>query len=71
MAAQFNNNRSVWEATALYWAQLYAKAPGTPNPQYTEAFNKLNAMGFERQKALASLSQHNWDTEAALQYLFN
>jgi len=71
VAAQFNNNRQIWEETALYWAQTYAAAPGSPKASFTAAFEKLRSMGFDKQKSLASLSQHNWDTEAALQYLFN
>lgn len=71
VAAQYNSNRRMWEATALYWAQLFAAAPGNPNPQFKAAYDKICQMGFEKQKGLASLSQHNWDTEAALQYLFN
>jgi len=71
VAAQFNNNRGVWRDTALFWAQQFAEAPGKQNDSYTEAFKKLCSMGFDKQKSLASLSQHNWDTEAALQFLFN
>jgi len=71
VAAQFNKNRACWEATAKFWAQYHANAPGTLNAAYKDSFDKVVAMGFDSQKVLASLSQHNWNTDNALQFLFN
>jgi len=71
VAAQFNKNRACWEATAKFWAQYHANAPGQLNAAYKDSFDKVVAMGFDSQKVLASLSQHNWNTDNALQFLFN
>jgi hypothetical protein len=46
VAAQFNKNRACWEATAKFWAQYHANAPGQLNAAYKDSFDKVVAMGF-------------------------
>jgi len=71
VAQQYTSNRAMWQSTALFWAQQFAGAPGAKNDKFLSNFNKVVEMGVDRKKALDALSQHNWDMDAAVKFLFN
>ena len=71
VAQQYTSNRAMWKSTALFCAQHFAGAPGTKNDKFLSNFNKVVEMGVDRKKALDALSQHNWDMDAAVKFLFN
>ncbi|XP_039256819.1 ubiquitin-conjugating enzyme E2 K-like [Styela clava] len=69
VAKQFKDNRHIFNKTALYWAQHFAKAPGKKEESFEKQIRTITEMGFFQSDALQALSAHNWNMESAIQYL--
>uniref|UniRef100_A0AC35THM1 E2 ubiquitin-conjugating enzyme n=1 Tax=Rhabditophanes sp. KR3021 TaxID=114890 RepID=A0AC35THM1_9BILA len=71
VAKQFMASKEMFNETAKFWAQYYANAPGTPDPEKSKMVSKLIDMGVSDDQAISALSSQNWNLGKATEYLFN
>lgn len=71
VAQQFMQDRGMWKRTSLFWAQHFANAPGKKDDDFEKAFLKVIEMGVDSKKALDALSQHNWNMDNAVKFIFS
>uniref|UniRef100_A0A1I8A965 E2 ubiquitin-conjugating enzyme n=1 Tax=Steinernema glaseri TaxID=37863 RepID=A0A1I8A965_9BILA len=71
VAKQFMENRDMFNATAKFWTQFYAKAPGEKDADMLGKIQKLVTLGVSTEKALSTLSCNSWDLEKATHYIFD
>lgn len=69
VAKQYKECRIIFNQTAKYWAQHFAKAPGRKDHSCEDKLRKVMEMGFFQSDALQALSAHSWNVECAIQYL--
>jgi ubiquitin-conjugating enzyme (huntingtin interacting protein 2) len=68
VANQFKSQRTLFEQTARYWANVYADAP-TSVPQMDAKVAQMVAMGFRESEVRDNLSWNEWDVSKALEKL--
>lgn len=59
------------QATAKYWAQEYAEAPGQRDQIMAQKVQNLKDMGVSQADALSALSCNGWDVSRATEYVFS
>ncbi|KAH7731584.1 ubiquitin carrier protein [Aphelenchoides avenae] len=85
VASQYTNKRPLFEvglpqnacpialfkATAKFWAQEYAGAPGEKDLDKCSKISKIIAMGVDRVTAVQKLSNWGWDVSKATEEIFS
>ncbi len=66
MAKQYKTDKKLFEQTAKYWTENFAKESKTGHP---EKIKTLLEMGFGEDLATEALERYNWDEQLALNYL--
>lgn len=68
VAGQFKSNRSLFDLTARYWANVYAHSPHAV-PEMASKVAQLVSMGFNENDARDTLSWTGWDITRASEKL--
>jgi len=70
VARQYQDNKTVFTATAQHWATVYAGS-NYQNPQFDTMMKQLRDMGIEEGAARVALSSCAWDMQRATDQLFS
>jgi len=70
VARQYQENFTIFKATAQYWAATFAGSP-YKNPDFDKMLRQLRDMGVEEGAARVALSSCAWDLQKATEQLFN
>eukprot|EP00092_Neocalanus_flemingeri_P034958 GFUD01038038.1.p1 GENE.GFUD01038038.1~~GFUD01038038.1.p1 ORF type:complete len:200 (-),score=44.83 GFUD01038038.1:1116-1715(-) len=70
VARQYQDNFSIFKATAQHWATCYAGS-NYKNPEFDTMLRQLKDMGIEEGAARVALSSCAWDMQKATDQLFN
>jgi len=71
VAKQCLTNPSMYNATAKFWAQHYAKCPGEIDPEMMRKCSKLREMGVTMDEAISALSCNEWNLSKATENVFS
>jgi len=71
VAKQCISNPTMFRATAQFWAQTYADAPGIRDATFVGKLKQIMDMGVTSGDALSALSCNGWDVGRSTEYLFS
>uniref|UniRef100_A0A915CP71 E2 ubiquitin-conjugating enzyme n=1 Tax=Ditylenchus dipsaci TaxID=166011 RepID=A0A915CP71_9BILA len=70
VAKQCLSDPALFQATARFWSQHYANAPGEKDLELVKKYEKLMEMGVNTDEAISSLSCNNWNLSKATESIF-
>ncbi|KAI1729165.1 ubiquitin-conjugating enzyme domain-containing protein [Ditylenchus destructor] len=71
VAKQCLSDAALFQNTARFWSQHYAKSPGEKDLEMVKKYEKLMEMGVSADEAIAALSCHNWNLSKATESIFD
>ncbi|KAH7705272.1 hypothetical protein AAVH_27523, partial [Aphelenchoides avenae] len=69
--SQYVRQREIFEATARFWSQVYANAPGEKDRDMLRKVARFTRMGVDNIRAILELSYAGWDVDQATEMLFS
>ncbi|GMS88395.1 hypothetical protein PENTCL1PPCAC_10570, partial [Pristionchus entomophagus] len=61
----------LFEKTARFWTQHYAKGDGVKDKEFVEKIKMMREMGVTEDQSISTLSCCGWDLSKATDYLFS